>query len=59
MRGLRPGDYTLYAWEDMQDGAFMDPDYMRAYEQLGVTVYAKSNGRYELSLKLITEGGTE
>ncbi|HET8667231.1 MAG TPA: carboxypeptidase regulatory-like domain-containing protein, partial [Terriglobales bacterium] len=53
MRGLRPGDYRLFAWEEMQDGAFMDPEFMRDYNQLGVSVHAKSNGRYEFKLKLI------
>ncbi|HYH00461.1 MAG TPA: carboxypeptidase regulatory-like domain-containing protein [Terriglobales bacterium] len=55
MRGLRPGDYTLFAWEDTEDGAFMDPDYMRPFEQLGVSVRAKSNGRYEITLKLVPD----
>lgn len=59
LRGLRPGDYTLYAFEDLQDGAFMDQDYMRPYEQLGVSVHAKSNGRYDVGLKLIPETDAE
>ena len=32
LRGLKPGDYKLYAWEDVEQGAPFDPDFLKQYE---------------------------
>ena len=28
IRGLAPGSYTLYAWQDLEDGIWRDPDFL-------------------------------
>jgi len=33
-----PGDYKLFAWEDIEDGAWLDPDVMEPYESRGTAV---------------------
>jgi hypothetical protein len=33
--GLTPGDYKLFAWEDVEDGAWQDPDFIKKYEDRG------------------------
>jgi hypothetical protein len=43
---LPPGDYRVFAWEEVSDGAWQDPDFMRPYEDRGVPIH-------------ITEGRTE
>jgi protocatechuate 3,4-dioxygenase beta subunit len=36
--GVAPGQYKLFSWEDVLDGAWRDPDFLRNYEALGVSV---------------------
>jgi len=33
-----PGDYKLFAWEGIEDGAWLDPDVIELYESRGTTV---------------------
>ena len=33
-----PGDYKLFAWEDIDDGAWLDPDVIKLYESRGTAV---------------------
>jgi protocatechuate 3,4-dioxygenase beta subunit len=35
MQGLSPGDYKLFAWENVETGAWMDPDFVRVHENRG------------------------
>ena len=32
-KGLKPGDYKLLAWEDVEQGAPYDPDFLRQFEK--------------------------
>lgn len=51
MKGLRPGDYKLIAWEDIESGAYMDPEYVKPHESAGkdVTVAGADNQTVQLS----------
>jgi hypothetical protein len=31
-----PGDYKIFAWEEAQDGAWYDPEFLRAHENRGM-----------------------
>ena len=33
--GLPPGSYRVYAWEDVESGAWIDPQFLQRYESLG------------------------
>src|SRR5437870_10981502 len=33
-----PGDYKLFAWEDIEDGAWLDPDVIELHESRGTAV---------------------
>ena len=33
--GLPPGDYRVFAWEDVENGAWQDPDFIRPFEDRG------------------------
>jgi len=35
LRGIAPGDYKLFCWDAVEDGAWEDPDFLRAYEDRG------------------------
>jgi hypothetical protein len=38
MPGLAPGDYLVLAWEDVEYGAWTDPEFLRTYETTGTHV---------------------
>lgn len=33
-----PGDYKVFSWEDVQEGAWYDPEFLRAHENQGMPV---------------------
>jgi hypothetical protein len=35
MQGIAPGDYKLFAWENVETGAWQDPNFIQAYETAG------------------------
>ena len=53
MRGLHPGDYTIVAWEDVESGAWCDPDFLRNYESSGQPVHLPEGGRQSVTIKQI------
>src|SRR5262249_18323292 len=53
MRNIAPGDYKLFAWEDLEPGAYYDPDLIRKYEALGTPVTVSGSGRLSLEAKVI------
>lgn len=59
IRGLRPGDYGVYAWQDIESYAFLDPDAMRAYENRGLPLKAEGKGRYAIVLHVLDEQSPE
>ena len=40
IQGIAPGDYTLYAFEDIESGAYFDPDFMKPLERSAETVFS-------------------
>jgi hypothetical protein len=38
LRGIRPGRYTALAWQEVDDGAWLDPDFLRPFLDRGVVV---------------------
>jgi len=53
MRGLRPGEYKLFAWEVMEEDEFFDPEYLKSYEDRGTAIHLEKNGHQSTSLKVI------
>jgi len=51
--GIAPGGYKLFAWEDVEDGAYEDPDYLKAFEDLGEPRTIRERSRESAQLKLI------
>jgi len=49
---IPPGNYTLYAWSDIEDGQWMDPTFLEVWERKGVavTVTETSNETKDLSV---------
>jgi Predicted outer membrane protein len=38
VRGLAPGEYKLFAWEDVEPGSYFDPEFRKPYEGNALTV---------------------
>jgi hypothetical protein len=53
LRGLKPGDYRLYAWEDVEQGAPFDPDFLKQYEGQAKSLKLDSAGHEAVQLKAI------
>jgi hypothetical protein len=53
IRGITPGDYTLFAWETVEHGAYMDPDFLRPYKDRGKPIHVDEGSRLNSQLDLI------
>ena len=57
LRGIAPGDCTLFAREEVQPGAFLDPDFLGAHEERGQSVHLKETERASVQLRMIPAEG--
>jgi len=53
LRDVQPGDYRVFAWEDMEAGAYMDPDYVKPVENKGEALTLRESDKKSLQLTLI------
>lgn len=56
LRGISPGDYKLFAWESVEEGAYRNPDFLRSYEDRGQAVHIDEGSRLAQQLQLIPAG---
>ena len=50
---VTPGEYSVYAWEDVQYGQWFDPEWMKAYDGKGQTFTAQEGSPVNLKLTMI------
>jgi len=53
IKGIAPGDYKLFAWEQIEMGAYQDPEFLKKYESQGEAVAIREGSRENRQLKLI------
>ncbi len=53
LKSLTPGEYKAFAWEDLEPGAYMDPDFMKPLESKGEPVTIRESDQKTLSLTMI------
>jgi hypothetical protein len=51
LAGLAPGEYTLLAWEDVEDGAWFDPDFLKPIEAKGTPITVGEGAAETVELK--------
>jgi protocatechuate 3,4-dioxygenase beta subunit len=56
IRGLAPGNYTLFAWRDIEDGIWNDADFLHSQEANGTVIKVEENSHQRLDLKLSPTG---
>jgi hypothetical protein len=53
IRGIPPADYKLFAWENIEVGAWQDPDFLRSHENRGRAVRLTEAGDEQVQLTVI------
>jgi hypothetical protein len=53
LRGLPPGDYTLFAWESVDGEAYYNPEFLTSYESLGKALRVNEGEHTSVQLKAI------
>ena len=53
MDRIPPGDYTAFSWEEVDDGAWLDPDFLKRYEERGKRVHVNSGTNPTLNITAI------
>jgi hypothetical protein len=56
IRGLSPGSYTLYAWQDMEESIYRDPDFLKSQEANGTSAKVEEGSSQTIDLKLSPVG---
>jgi protocatechuate 3,4-dioxygenase beta subunit len=53
LRGVAPGEYKILAWENIETGAYLDPEFLKRYEGKAEKLSLKEGDRKPVSLKVI------
>jgi protocatechuate 3,4-dioxygenase beta subunit len=53
LRGLRPGDYTIFAWESVEGEAYYNPDFLKAFDGQGTTLHLSDGDHKSMQVQLI------
>jgi hypothetical protein len=53
VKGIAPGGYKLFALEQMEWGAYQDPEFLKPYENKGVAVTIREGSHETAQLRLI------
>jgi protocatechuate 3,4-dioxygenase beta subunit len=56
LRGIPPGEYRLYAFDGIDPGVYMDPEFMKQYDRSGERVSARQNQQETVQLRVIEAG---
>jgi Carboxypeptidase regulatory-like domain len=53
LHGVRPGDYTLFAWESVESGAYLNADFLKIYEGQGTPLRVHEGERKSVHLTAV------
>jgi len=56
LRGVAPGDYRLFAVDEMDRNALLNPDFLRQHEDSGQAVHVEENTQANVQLEVIETG---
>jgi hypothetical protein len=56
IRGLAPGSYTLYAWQDLEEAVWRDADFLKSQEANGKTMKVEEGSHQTVELRLSSAG---
>ena len=55
IRGIRPGNYALYAWESLDGDDYLDPDFLKRFEGQGSPLKIEKSGRLTATLNVLSD----
>lgn len=53
IRSVLPGDYKVLAWEEVEPGAYMDPDFLKDFETRGETLRVQRGSQNAVTVPVI------
>jgi protocatechuate 3,4-dioxygenase beta subunit len=53
MRGITPGAYKIFAFEALEENAYLDPDFMQRFEPYGKAVRVEEGDQLNIDVKVI------
>jgi hypothetical protein len=53
LRGIPPGDYKLFSWEEVENGAWQDPEFLKPFEEKGEEVKLQEGDQKTMNLTTI------
>jgi protocatechuate 3,4-dioxygenase beta subunit len=53
IRSILPGDYKVLAWEDVETGAYFDPEFLKNFETRGEAVRIQRGSQNRVTLRVI------
>ena len=53
IRSALPGDYRLLAWEDIEPGMYMDPEFLRGFETRGEVIRIQRGSQSAVSVRVV------
>jgi hypothetical protein len=59
LRGIAPGDYTLFSWDEVEEGAWQDPEFLKPFEEKTEKVSVQEGDTKSVNLITIKAVGTE
>lgn len=57
IEGIPPGNYRLFAWDNVIANQWQDPEFMKAHEARGVAMTFQEGGKLQAEVKVIAGGG--
>jgi protocatechuate 3,4-dioxygenase beta subunit len=59
LRGIAPGDYKLFSWDEAESGAWEDPEFLKPFEERGEKITLQEGDQKTLNLTAIRTKTTE
>jgi hypothetical protein len=59
LHGMRPGSFTLFAWESVEGEAYYNPDFLKSYEGRGSALRVGEGDRKTVQIEVIPAGENE
>jgi hypothetical protein len=59
LRGVPPGDYKLFSWDQVENGAWQDPEFLKPFEEKGEEVKLQEGESKSVNLVSIKTAGSE
>jgi hypothetical protein len=53
MKGVAPGNYKLFAWDNVEGGAWFDPEFIRSHEDRGIVVDVRAANNANVQVTVI------